>query len=417
MKIDNLTEDFNLEVVTASGRKRYHIDNTGKVDVSEYLQNIFDETAKESRAVNGGASYIFSQGTYFINHPLEIRHTNVKISGLGHSGIDIHGLNIAGGTCFHFGPNCFPDCITFPGGGVEESFPAHEKNWKYKCARVEIEGITFVGHNNTDVDTAQGYSRMRGDLPNFRKLKWYPATGRYDDVERDGQRAIVLKKGSEHCKPEMLRIFNCCFTDLYVGIDIEVCDVTTICHSWFAQLVYGVRNHGPGQATNISDNCFADLETALALKYISMSNLHHNNFSYVSKCFSLGEVYHSSITGNVLNNWSASTGAAACGAFCQINGPARNVTISANSLFQEHDSRSKALTVDENPDGRSFIQFDKCSNLLFSDNVVDSLISESVVSMNNCSNCKVINNIITHNPKGSAVRSTDNCKNIYSNNN
>jgi len=407
-----MCKNYTLEVVTAVSRKKYNVDNSGKSDVASILQDVFDETAELSKNSDGGANYLFSQGIYFVNQPLEICHANVKISGTGHSGIDIHGINIAGGTCFHFGPECFPACMTFSGGGVKKSFPAGEDDWELQCARAEITGITFAGHNNTDVDTASGYSRMRGDKPNFRKLKWYPVDGRYEDVERDGQRAIVLKKVSDKCKPEMLKIFDCCFTDLYVGVDIDVCDVTTISHCWFAQLVYGIRNQGPGQATNISNTCFADLETGVSLEYMSMSALHHNSFAYVSKCFTLGEVYHSTITGNVLNNWHASTGAAACGAFCCISGPARNVTITANSVFQEHDSRTKSLTTDNAPNGSGFIQFEKCSNLLFSSNVIDTLITESIIRLYDCENCRITDNIITHGAHGSAVEQSENCRNI-----
>lgn len=403
---------YMLEVITAAERKTYELDNTGRDDISAILQKIFDETEKEAKFSGGGAHYRFAPGVYFIDAPLKIRHAGVKISGSGHSGIDIHGLNIAGGSCFRFGEHCGPDCITFSGDGVDESFPAGGRNWPMQCARVELEGLTFVGHNNTGVDTANGYSRMRGDMPNFRELKWYPAPGRYANVERDGQRAIVLKPGSKRCKPEMLRVFQCCFTDLYVGIDIEACDVTNICHSWFAQMVYGVRNHGPGQATDISGNCFADLETAMSLQYISMSTLHHNSFAYVSKCFSLGEVYHSAISGNVLNNWKASTGAAACGAFCHVAGPARNLTMTGNSLFQEHDSRAKTLTVDEEPNGRSFFQFENCTNLLVTGNVIDTAIGESVVRLVNCDRCRVTENIITHNGLGSPVDCSGDCTDI-----
>jgi len=403
---------YMLEVITAAERKTYGLDNTGREDVSAILQKIFNETEKEAKFSGGGAHYRFAPGVYFIDAPLKIRHAGVKISGTGHSGIDIHGLNIAGGSCFRFGEHCGPDCITFCGDGVDESFPACGRNWPMQCARVELEGLTFVGHNNTGVDTAGGYSRMQGDLPNFRELKWYPAPGRYADVERDGQRAIVLKPGSKRCKPEMLRVFQCCFTDLYVGIEIDVCDVTSICHSWFAQMVYGVRNHGPGQATDISGNCFADLETALSLKYISMSTLHHNSFAYVSKCFSLGEVYHSTISGNVLNNWKASTGAAACGAFCHVAGPARNLTMTGNSLFQEHDSRAKTLTVDEEPNGRSFLQFENCTNLLLTGNVIDTAIGENVIRLVNCDRCRVTENIVTHNGIGSPVECSDDCREI-----
>ncbi len=408
----NQDRQYMLEVITAAERNTYCIDNTGRDDVSAALQRIFDATAETAKSSGGGAHYRFAPGVYFIDAPLKIRHAGVKISGAGHSGIDIHGLNIAGGSCFRFGEHCGPDCLTFSGDGVDESFPAGEPDWPMQSARVELEGLTFVGHNNTGVDTGGGYSRMRGDQPNFRELKWYPAPGRYADAERDGQRAIVLKPGSRHCKPEMLRVFQCCFTDLYVGIDIEVCDVTSISHSWFAQMVYGVRNHGPGQATDISDNCFADLETALALRYISMSTLHHNNFAYVSKCFSLGEVYHSAIDGNVLNNWKASTGAAACGAFCHVAGPARNLTMTGNSLFQEHDSRAKTLTVDEQPNGRGFLQFENCTNLLLTGNVIDTAISESVIRLVNCTRCRVTGNIVTREGPGSPLEYSENCSGI-----
>lgn len=403
-------EPYNLEVVTASTRHRYLLDNTGGSDISTELEAIFAQAAAAARADGGGVHYLFAPGRYFINRPLQIRHANVKISGLGHSGVDIHGINIAGGTCFHFGGQCYPACLTFLGDGVAASFPAGESPWPLQCARVELEGLTFVGHNNTDVDTAAGYCRMRGDEPNFRGLKWYPQPERYKDAELEGQRAIVLAKSGVDCKPEMLRIFNCCFTDLYVGVDIEACDVTHITRSWFAQMVYGVRNHGPGQVTNISDNCFADLETALCLRSISMSALHHNSFAYVSKCFALGEVFHSSIGGNVLNNWHASTGAAACGAFCHVEGPARNLTVTANSVFQEHDSRAKTLTIDAEGNGRCFVQFENCSNLVFNSNVIDTQISEAVIRLKNCRNYRLGENIVTHGEGGSALEICPDCE-------
>jgi hypothetical protein len=145
-----------------------------------------------------------------------------------------------------------------------------------------------------------------------------------------------------------------------------------------------------------------------------MSALHDNSFAYVSKCFDIGRMEHSSLTGNVLNNWAGSTGAAAVGAFCHIRGPAQNLTISGNSVFHDHDSRAHARTVDKCPDGNSFVQFDNCERLLFTDNVLHTQLTQTVVRLHNCRDCMVADNLITHAEGGNAVAQTGECaRNFY----
>ncbi len=392
---------LTVEVITSTGRTSHAIDNHGTADVSGPLQRLFDALAQEA-----GATVVFAPGIYRIDAPLVVRVPSIRLQGHAHSGIDIHGLNLAGGSIFHFGPQCGPNCLTFAYAGQEQAFPSGESPWPYQTARIEVDGLTFVGHNNTDVDTARGYSRFRGDEPNFRGLRWYPAPGRYQDVEREGQRAIVIPPPAPGKKPEMLRVTRCCFTDLYVGLEIAASDVSYLTDNWFGQMVYGIRYHGPGQGTFVANTCFADLETALVLAHPMMSAIHDNSFAYVSKCFEIGRIEHSSLTGNVLNNWAGSTGAAAVGGFCHIRGPAQNVTISGNSVFHDHDSRVRACTVDPEPNGNSFVQFENCERLLFTDNVLHTRLSQTVVRLHDCRDCVVADNLITHAEGGNPVAQT-----------
>jgi hypothetical protein len=395
-----------IQAVSAAGTHAIAADNRGETDVSGILQGLLDTLADDPGV---GATITFAPGIYRIETPLVVRLPSVRLQGHSHSAIDIHGLNLAGGTIFQFGPDCGPNCITFEYAGDDHAFPSGESPWPYQTCRVELDALTFVGYNNTDVDTAKGYSRFRGDEPNFRGLRWYPAPGRYADAEAEGQRAIVIPPPAPGKKPEQLRVTRCSFTDLYVGLDVAASDVSYITGNWFGQMVYGIRYHGPGQCTFINENCFADLETAMILAQPMMSSLHDNSFAYVSKCFDIGRMEHSSVRGNVVNNWAGSTGAAAHGGFCHIRGPAQNVTITGNSVFHDHDSRVRTRTVDDEPNGVSFIQFEDCERVLFTDNVLHTQLTQTVVRLHNCRECLVADNLIRHADGGNAVAQTGTC--------
>ncbi len=400
-----------IEVISNAGKREYGIDNTGESDVAFEIQSVFDETAEVGDA---SATITFYPGVYYIDAPLTVRLTSVRLQGHGHGGLDIHGANLSGGSILRFGPNCGPNCITFEYTGHSRAFPSRESPWPRKIVRVDVDRMTFMGHNNTGVDTANGYCRFRGDEPNFRGLKWYPSADRYDNVGAEGQRALVIPPAIEHCKSELLRVNGCHFTDLYVGLDIAGSDVSHITDCWFAQMVDGVRYHHKGQATFVSNTVFADLETALTLAYPTMSSLHDNTFAYVSKCFEIGQMEGSSIRGNTLLNWDLSTGAAANGAFCRIGGPSRDIVVSGNSIQHEIDSRARTRTVDEELNGRTFVQFEDCERVSLSNNVIDTVQTETVVRLHNCRDCVVVDNVITHGPGGSAVAETGICKgNVY----
>jgi hypothetical protein len=400
-----------IEVLTNVGKREYTIDNTGESDVSDAVQAMLDETAS---IVDASATITFSPGVYFVDAPLTVRLASVRLQGHAHGGLDIHGANLSGGSILRFGPNCGPNCITFAYTGRSKAFPSGESPWPRKIVRVDVDKLTFMGHNNTDVDTASGYSRFREDEPNFRGLKWYPALGRYTDVEAEGQRALVIPPAEADCKSELLRVNGCHFTDLYVGLDIAGSDVSHITDSWFAQMVDGIRFHGKGQATFISNTLFADLETGLSLAYPTMSSIHDNTFAYVSKCFEIGQMEGSSIRGNTLLNWDLSTGAAAQGSFIHIGGPSKDIVVSENSLQHEIDSRAKTRTVDEKPNGHTFMQFESCERLHLSNNVIDTVQTETVVRLHDCKDCVVVDNVITHGFGGSAVAETGDCSgNFY----
>lgn len=396
-----------LEVITNEGRRSYHLDNTGEVEISAAFQSILDEVA-EIRDVS--ATFIFSPGIYYLNNPVTVRLMSIKMQGQGHGGIDIHGANLASGTVFQFGELCGPECFLFDYAGRSKAFPSGESPWPYENLKVELENLTFVGYNNTGVDTDKGYSRFRGDNPNFRGLSWYPAPGRYGDVEKEGQRAVVLKKAGKNQKCELLRVRGCYFTDLYVALEIASCDVCYIHDNWFGQLTYGIRYQGVGQSSNIHDNLFADLETGMVLAYPVMSAIHHNTFAYVSKCFVIDRIAHSTISGNTLFNWNKSTGAAAHGAFCYI-ADSENLVVSGNSVKQDIDSRTRTITTDAEPNGRSFIQFDNPLRLNFSNNVVNTTQTQSVIRLHNARDCLLSGNIITFGEGGNGVAETGNSSN------
>jgi len=401
-----------VEAFTNHGKLSYHLDNTGAKEVSGALQSVFDEL---SALKDVSATITFAPGIYYLDAPVVLKMASVKLLGNGHGGIDIHGANLESGTIFLLGKNCGPNCITFDYAGRSKAFPSGETPWHNQNLKVELENLAFVGYNNTGVNTAEGFSRFRGDEPNFRGLHWYPSKERYPDVEAEGQRAVVLPdapKGEGYAKCELLRITACYFTDLYVAVDVANCDVSYINKSWFGQLTYGVRLQGVGQAMLVSDNIFADLETALTLNKTHMSSFHNNTFAYVSKCFEIEDIANSTVNGNVLYNWKISTGAAAYGAFCHIKN-SENLNITGNTISQFLDSRKRTLTVDSIPNGQSFIQFDNAHQLNFSNNIVHTIITQTVLRLHNSSDCVISDNIISFGKGGNAVAETGVCKNNY----
>ena len=396
-----------VEVLTDYGTFEYHLDNTGEQDVSAALQEIFDRT---SALKDASATFKFLPGVYYIDAPISVELVCLKIEGSGHGGLDVHGMNLKSGTMFQFGKNTGPNCISFLRAGHSESFPAKESPWPHRNCKVEVEGMTFVGYNNTDVDTAKGYSRFRGDEPNFRGLHWYPAEGRYEDVEKQGQRALVFPHGPG--KNEMLRINKCVFTDLYVGVEADGCDVSYITDSWFAQMVYGIRMRGSTPVCMVKNNCFADLETGVILGNSKISNLNGNGFAYVSKCFVIDSIAHSTISQNTVGNWNKSTGAAAFGAFCHV-GASQNLVMSGNSISQELDSRTKTQSIDAEPNGRAFVNIENSKNLMLANNVFSTVQTQTVVRLHNVTNSMVTDNIITFAKGGNAVAQTGACSGNY----
>lgn len=400
-----------LEVLTDEGKFEYHLDNTGEKDVSKALQFVFDEVAAQKDV---SASFNFLPGVYYINAPIVVNIASLELVGNGHAGLDIHGANVKTGCIFKFGKETGPNCITFNKTAHSKSFPAGESPWPHKNSKVGVTGLTFMGYNNTGVNTADGYSRFRGDEPNFRGLHWYPSADRYTDIEKEGQRALVFPKGKG--KNEMLKINSCVFTDLYVGVEVQdFCDVSFITDSWFAQLVYGIRMSGMSPVCMIKNNCFADLETGMVLGHLRMSNLNGNTFAYVSKCFDVANAEYSTISNNTVHNWKLSTGAAAHGLFCSI-GKSSDLVMTGNTVRIELDARAKKTTVDTENDGRSFVDFRNSKNLIFSNNVLNTQQTQTVVRLHNSQNCLISNNIITYAKGGNAVAETGNSKaNTYVN--
>lgn len=401
-----------VEAITNHGEFNYHLDNSGDKDVSIDLQNIFDEL---SVLEDVSATISFAPGVYFLDSPVVLKMSSVKLIGHGHGGIDIHGANLKGGSIFLIGKNCGPNAITFDYAGQSKAFPSGETPWDNQNLKVELENLTFVGYNNTGVNTADGYSRFRNDEPNFRGLHWYPAKGRYQDTEEEGQRAVVLKKapkGKGVAKCELFRVTGCYFTDLYVAIDIADCDVSYIDKNWFGQLTYAIRLHGTGQGMMVSNNLFADLETGLMLANPTFSSFHNNTFAYVSKCFEIDNIQNSTIIGNTLYNWKISTGAAAYGGFCYVR-RSNNLNVTGNSIGHYLDSRKRTITIDSIPNGQSFIQFDNANQLNFSNNIVNTILTQTVVKLHNSKNCVIADNIITFEEGGNAVAETGKCINNF----
>lgn len=401
-----------VEALTNHGKFSYHLDNTGDLEVSATLQVIIDELCALEDV---SATISFLPGVYHLDSPIVVKMTSIKLIGHGHGGIDVHGANLESGTIFRLGKNCGPNCITFDYAGRSKAFPSGESPWPNKNLKVELENLSFVGYNNTGVNTADGYSRFRGDEPNFRGLHWYPAKDRYNNAETEGQKAIVLPKapkGDGVSKCELLRVSGCYFTELYTAIDIADCDVSYINKNWFGQLTYAIRLHGNGQGMMASNNLFADLETAFVLAKPNFSTFHNNTFAYISKCFEIENIANSTITDNSVYNWRISTGAAAYGSFCYIKN-STNLNVSGNSIAQHLDSRKRTKTTDTEPNGQSFIQFDNAEQLMFSNNIIHTIISQTVVRLHNSSNCVVADNIITFGEQGNAVAETGDCNNNF----
>jgi len=394
-----------VEVLTDQGKFAYHLDNTGQRDVSKALQEIFDRIAALEDV---SATFKFLPGVYLIDAPIDVRLVSVELKGHGHGGLDVHGMCLKSGTIFQFGKNTGPNCITFHRATHSKSFPAGETPWNNKNSKVAVRDMTFVGYNNTGVDTDSGYSRFRKDEPNFRGLNWWPAEGRYEDVEAEGQRALVFADG---WKNELLRVNSCYFTDIYVGIDAPYCDVAYITDNWFAQLVYGIRIQASAVLT-IENNCFADLETGVIIRKTKASTLNENTFAYVSKCFELYEIKESMVSGNTLTNWNRSTGAAAFGAFVHV-GSSKNLVMNGNSINQEIDSRTKTRTIDPEPNGRAFINVENSENFMFANNVVNTIQTQSVMRLHTVNRAMVVDNIITFGEGGNAVATTGDSKDIY----
>ncbi len=407
------SSDPTVEAFTNHGNFSYHLDNSGDLEVSAALQAIFDELGSLEDV---SATISFLPGVYYVDAPIDINIASIKLIGHGHGGVDVHGANMESGTIFRLGENCGPNSFTFNYAGRNKAFPSGESPWPNQNLKVELENLSFVGYNNTGVNTADGYSRFRGDEPNFRGLHWYPASDRYEDVEEEGQRAIVLPeapKGEGVSKCELLRVTGCYFTELYVGIEIADCDVSYISKNWFGQLSYGIRLHGNGQGMMVSDNLFADMETALTLAKPMFSTFHNNTFAYISKCFEIDNIANSTITGNSVYNWKISTGAAAFGSFISVKN-SMNLNVSGNAISQYLDSRKRTRTTDTEPNGQSFIQFENSNQLMFSNNIVHTHISQTVVRLHNSKNCVIADNIISFGEGGNAVAETGDCSyNFY----
>ena len=396
-----------VEVQTDCGEYEYHLDNSGRRDVSAAMQAIFDEIGALKDV---SATFTFLPGVYFIDAPVSVKLVSLKIQGTGHGGLDVHGMNLKSGTIFRFGRNCGPNCITFHRARHSAAFPSGETPWNFQNSKVAIQGMTFMGHNNTGVDTAAGYSRMRDDTPNFRGLNWYPAKDRYGDPEKEGQRALVFPAG---WKNELVNINGCFFTELYVGIEMDHVDVCYLTDNWFGQMAYGIRINGSAAVAMIKNTCFADLETAVIIEGpAKASNLNGNGFAYVSKCFELGNIEDSTISHNTLTNWKLSTGAAVHGAFCHI-GASKNLVMTGNSLKQEIDSRARTRTVDAEPNGRAFITIENSRNLMLADNVINTVQTQTVVKLHNVSDSVITDNLITYAPGGNAVAQTGTCSGNY----
>ena len=61
----------------------------------------------------------------------------------------------------------------------------------------------------------------------------------------------------------------------------------------------------------------------------------------------------------------------------------------------------------------SFIQFDQADQLLFSNNVVHTILIQTVIRLHNSTNCVIIDNIINHSASGNSVAQTGDRRNNY----
>ncbi len=399
-----------MQAITPDGifEHAHALDNSGTSDVSGALQAILD--GYHARGVRS-LTLRFLPGVYRIDAPITFSFISIKLEGEAHGGVDVHGMNLPSGTTFLLGEHCAPHCFAFGCCGNTVSFPAGESDWPYKTTRVALAHLNFVGYNNTDVDTRIGYSRFRGDAPNFRGLRWYPQAGRYQDATQQGQRAITILPNGAGEKAEMLSVDSCYFTDLYVGLEVANCDVSNIRNCWFAQMVYGVRYHNAGQCIMMHDNCFADLETAIFCNAACMSTLHNNTFAYLSKCFVLQNASEVSITANAVKNWEKATGTAPCGAFLYAEA-CKNLNVSLNTVHHALDSRPKTITTDDAPNGRGFVHFKGCENTIFLGNILDTKQSEPVVTIEDCCTFHYCNNLVNYAKGGSAVAVKGCCKRV-----
>ncbi len=103
-----------------------------------------------------------------------------------------------------------------------------------------------------------------------------------------------------------------------------------------------------------------------------------------------------------------------CYSGCWVSLFANNhVIVSNNSIGQYLDSRKRERTVDSESNGQSFIQFENAKQLMFSNNIIHTIISQSVVRLHNSENCVVADNIITFGEGGNAVAETGECKDNF----
>ena len=87
--------------------------------------------------------------------------------------------------------------------------------------------------------------------------------------------------------------------------------------------------------------------------------------------------------------------------------------MTGNSINWELDARCKTRTVDEKPNGRAFINIENSRNLMFANNVVNTIQSQTVVRLHNVTGSAVTDNIITFAKGGNAVAQTGNCSGNY----
>ena len=87
--------------------------------------------------------------------------------------------------------------------------------------------------------------------------------------------------------------------------------------------------------------------------------------------------------------------------------------VAGNSIAQYLDSRKRTTTVDDKSKGQSFIQFDKANQLIFSNNVVHTILTQTVIRLHDATDCVIADNIITHAEGGNAVAQTGKSSHNY----